>query len=334
MKAFVRDTYGSPDVLELRDVAMPVLGADDVLVRIQAASLNQADLDYLYGTPWLTRMGSGWRKPRNRGLGLDAAGLVEAVGSRVMHFRPGDRVFGDLTEFGYGAFAEYASAPERAWAHMPAGLTFEEAATIPQSAILALQGLGGRGRMRPGQHVLVNGASGNVGPFAVQIAKSFGAEVTAVCSAGKMDMVRSIGADHVLDYLQEDVTQRDEQYDWIIDVVGDRSIFAWRRVLKPGGVYRTAGGPTIRIFEGLLLGPLMRLVGNRRMGLLWWRPFDHEDVATLKRLIEAGNVKPVIDRRFPLHEVPAALRYLEAKHAAGKLVVVVPDPGAEPSIPS
>jgi NADPH:quinone reductase-like Zn-dependent oxidoreductase len=323
MKAFVRDTYGSPDVLELRDVARPVIGDDGVLVRIRASSLNQADLDYLYGRPFLTRMGTGLRKPRNRGLGLDVAGQVEAVGSGVRAFRPGDEVFGDLTQFGYGAFAEYAGAPERAWAHKPAAMTFEEAATVPQAAILALQGVQGRGRIKPGDQVLVNGASGNVGPFAVQIAKSFGAEVTGVCSAGKMDLARSIGADHVIDYAREDVIRGDHRYDCIVDVVGNRSILEWRRVLKPGGVYATAGGPTARIFEALLLGPLMRLIGNRKMGLLWWKPFKQEDVAILRELIETGRIKPVIDRSFPLHEVPQALRYLQEKRAVGKIVVTV-----------
>jgi NADPH:quinone reductase-like Zn-dependent oxidoreductase len=299
MKAFVRDTYGSPDVLELREVPRPVIGDDGVLVRIRASSLNQADLDYLYGKPFLTRLGTGLRKPRNRGLGLDVAGQVEAVGSGVTAFRAGDDVFGDLTQFGYGAFAEYAGAPERAWAHKPPGMTFEEAATVPQAAILALQGLKGRRRIGPGDQVLVNGASGNVGPFAVQIAKSFGAEVTGVCSSGKMDLVRSIGADHVIDYRKDDVTRRGQRYDWIVDVVGTRSILEWRRVLKPGGVYATAGGPTARIFEALLLGPLMRLIGNRKMGLLWWKPFKREDVAILSGLIEAGGIRPVIDRSFP-----------------------------------
>lgn len=323
MKAFRRESYGPPDVLELRDVPKPAIGDDGVLVRVHASSLNQADLDYLYGKPFLTRLGTGLRKPKNQGFGLDVAGRVEAVGSRVTAFGPGDEVFGDLTQFGYGAFAEYAGAPERAWAHKPVALTFVEAATVPQAAILALQGLQGRGRIKPGHHVLVNGASGNVGPFAVQIAKSFGAEVTGVCSTGKMDLVRSIGADHVIDYTREEVSRGDQRYDWIVDVVGERSILEWRRVLKPGGVYATAGGPTARIFEALLLGPLMRLSGNRKMGLLWWKPFKQEDVATLSELIETGRIKPVIDRAFPLHEVPQALRYLEEKRAKGKIVVTM-----------
>ena len=207
MRAFERVRYGSPDVLELRDVDMPTLTDDGVLVRICASSLNQADLDYLYGRPWLTKMGTGFRSPRSRRLGLDVAGVVEAVGRRVTTFRPGDGVFGDLTDFGYGAFAEYAAAPTRAWALKPAGMTFEEAATVPQSGILALQGLKSGERIRPGQRVLINGASGNMGPFAVQIAKAFGAHVTGVGSTAKLDFVRSVGADAVIDYRREDYTR-------------------------------------------------------------------------------------------------------------------------------
>ena len=225
MKAIVRSVYGSPDVLELADVDMPVVGDDGVLVRVRAASLNAADLDYLYGKPLLTRMGTGLRRPRNRGLGLDVAGQVEAVGRDVTAVKPGDEVFGDMTEHGYGAFAELVAAPERAWAPKPAGMTFEQAATIPQAAILALQGLRGRGRrVQAGQRVLVNGASGNVGPFAVQIAKAFGAEVTGVCSTGKMDLVRELGADHVIDYTREDVASGGRRYDWIVDVAGNHSV--------------------------------------------------------------------------------------------------------------
>jgi len=325
MKAIVRTEYGTPDVLELADVAMPVVGDDGVLVRVRAASLNAADLDYLYGKPFLTRMGTGLRRPRNRGLGLDAAGQVEAVGRDVTQFRRGDEVFGDLTAFGYGAFAEYACAPERAWAHKPAGMTFEEAATIPQAAILALQGLRGRGRrIQAGDRVLVNGASGNVGPFALQIAKAFGAHVTGVCSTAKLEMVRGLGADEVIDYSREDYTRGGQRYDWIVDVIGNRSILACRRALNPGGVYVMAGGPTARIFGALLLGPLISMAGSRKLGLLlWWKPFRKEDVAYLKELIEAGRLAPVIDRSYPLGEVADALRYLKDGRARGKVVITM-----------
>lgn len=325
MKAIVRSEYGSPDVLELADVDLPVVRDDGVLVRLRAASLNAADLDYLYGKPLLTRMGTGLRKPRNRGLGLDAAGQVEAVGRDVTRFRPGDDVFGDLTEFGYGAFAELAAAPERAWAPKPAGMTYEEAATVPQAAILALQGLRGRGRrVQAGQRVLVNGASGNVGPFAVQIAKAFGAEVTGVCSTGKMDLVRELGADHVIDYTREDVSRGGRRYDWIVDVAGNHPILGWRRALRPGGTYVMVGGPTSRILAALVLGPVISLAGSRKMGLmLWWKPFNKEDVAALVELIEAGKIAPVIDRRYPLDEVADALRYLKEGRARGKIVITM-----------
>ena len=322
MKAIVRDRYGSPDVLELRDIEMPVVKADEVLVRVRAASLNQADLDYLYGRPLLTKMGTGFRRPKNRGVGLDAAGLVEAVGTDVTAFKPGDAVFGDLTQFGYGAFAEYACAPERAWARKPAGLTFEEAATVPQSAVLALQGLRGGERIRPGDRVLVNGASGNVGPFAVQIAKAFGAHVTGVCSTAKMEMVRGLGADQVMDYTREDYTRSGQRWDWIVDVKGNRSLRENRRALNPGGAYVMVGGPTSRIFAALFLGPLISLASRRKMGLMmWWKPFKKEDVVRLEELIAAGKVKPVIDRTYPLAEVPEALRYLDSGHAKGKIVI-------------
>jgi NADPH:quinone reductase-like Zn-dependent oxidoreductase len=323
MKAIVRSEYGSPDVLELVDVDMPVVGEDGALVRVRAASLNAADLDYLYGKPFLTRMGTGLRRPRNRGLGLDVAGQVEAVGRNVTQLQPGDEVLGDLTAFGYGAFAEYACAPERAWARKPAGMTFEEAATVPQAAVLALQGLRGRGRrVQAGHKVLVNGASGNVGPFAVQIAKAYGAEVTGVCSTSKVDLVRELDADHVIDYTREDVIRGGRRYDWIVDVAGNHPILGWRHALRPGGTYVMVGGPTSRILAALVMGPVISLAGSRKMGLmLWWKPFNREDVAVLVELIEAGKIAPVIDRHFPLDEVADALRYLKEGRARGKIII-------------
>jgi NADPH:quinone reductase-like Zn-dependent oxidoreductase len=323
MRAYVRAKYGSPDVLELRDIDRPVLKDDDVLVRVRASSLNQGDLDYLYGKPLLTRMGIGLRKPRNRGLGFDAAGQVEAVGKDVKRLKPGDEVFGDLTQFGYSAFAEYASAPERAWAQKPSSMTFEEAATLPQAAVLALQSLRGRGGIAPGDRVLVNGASGSVGPFAVQIAKAFGAHVTGVCSTNKMDMVRGLGADHVIDYTLGDHIRGRQRYDWIVDVAGNRSVFEWRRALKPRGVYVMAGGSTSRICGCLFFGPVISLAERKKMGFLWWKPFNKKDVAFLTELVETGKIKPVIDRSYPLNEVPEALRYLEQGHARGKVVITV-----------
>jgi NADPH:quinone reductase-like Zn-dependent oxidoreductase len=224
MKAFVRTQYGPPSVLKMEDVDSPVVKDDEVLVCVHAASLNQGDLDYLYGKPFLTRMGIGLRAPRKRGLGFDAAGHVEAVSNNVTRFQLGDAVFADLTQFGHSAFAEYAIAPERAWADKPSSLSYEEAATLPQAAILALQGLRGRGGIARGNKVLVNGASGSVGPFAVQVAMALGAHVTGVCSTEKMDMVRGLGADEVIDYTLEDYTRGGPRYDRIVDVAGNRSM--------------------------------------------------------------------------------------------------------------
>jgi NADPH:quinone reductase-like Zn-dependent oxidoreductase len=323
MKAIVRDRYGPPDVLELADVDEPLVGDQDVLVRVRAASLNQGDLDYLYGRPSLTRMGTGLRTPRYRGLGFDVAGKVEAVGRRVTRFKPGDEVFADLTQFGWGAFAELGCAPERAWARKPSGLTFEQAATIPQAAVMALQGLRGRRRIGPGDRVLVNGASGSVGPFAVQIARAFGAHVTGVCSAGKIAMVRGLGADETINYARADYTRSGQPYDCIFDIKGNRSILENRRALRPRGVYVMVGGSTSRMFATMVLGPLISLAGSRTMGFLWWKPFRREDVLLLTELIETGKVTPVIDRVYPLAEVPEALRYLEGGQASGKVVITV-----------
>jgi NADPH:quinone reductase-like Zn-dependent oxidoreductase len=300
--------------------------AGEVLVRLHAASLNQADLDYLYGRPMLTRMGTGFRRPRNRGLGLDAAGVVEAVGSGVTAFRPGDEVFGDLTQFGYGAFGEYACAVEGAWAHKPPSMSLEEAATVPQSGILALQNLRLRGRTRiePGHRVLINGASGNVGPFAVQIAKAFGAHVTGVCRTSKMDLVRELGADEVIDYTVDDYTSHGQLYDWILDIAGNHSLRECRRALKPRGVYVLIGGPTHRILAAMLLGPLISLAGSKRMGIQWgWKPFKQQDVASLYELVEGGKITPIIDRRYELAQVPDALRYLESREARGKILITM-----------
>ena len=254
---------------------------------------------------------------------MDVAGTVEAVGTNVTRFQPGDQVFGDLTEHGYGAFAEYASAPENAFARRPADLTFEEAAAVPQSGIMALQGLVDKRRIRPGDEVLINGAGGGVGPFAVQIAKSFGAEVTGVDRTGKLDLVRSLGADHVIDYTREDYTASGRRYDRILDVAGNRSIFDCRRALKPKGRYVVIPGSIPRLFQAIVLGPPISMVDSRKMGMLMWKPFKREDVALLKELIEAGRVSPVIDRRFPLGEVAEALRYQEEGRARGKLVITV-----------
>ncbi|MEK6190727.1 MAG: NAD(P)-dependent alcohol dehydrogenase [Chloroflexota bacterium] len=323
MKAFIRDRYGSPDVLEFADIEMPVVADDGVLVRVQAASVNQADLDYLHGIPAIARLGTGLRRPTNRGLGLDVAGRVEAVGQDVTRFRPGDEVFGDMTEFGYGAFAEYVAAPERAFAPKPAGITPEEAATVPQGAILAIQGLRARRPVGPGDKVLINGASGSVGPWAVQIAKAWGAEVTGVASTKKLDLVRSLGADHVIDYTREDFTRLGHRYDRILDVTATRSASDIRRALTPTGVYIVIGGSIARLFWLMIAGLVISATGSQKLGIAYWKPFNPEDVATLTELLEARKIAPVIDRRFPLEEVPQALRYVEDGHALGKVVITV-----------
>ena len=326
MKAAIRERYGSPDVVEVRDVDRPTPADDQVLVRVRAASVNRADLDFLGPRPGFARLFVGLRAPRNPRMGLDVAGVVESVGATVTRFRPGDEVFADLFAFGQGAFAEYVCAPERAFESMPTGMTFEEAATLPHSAILAVQGLRLRnGRtIRPGDKVLIDGASGNVGPFAVQIAKSMGAEVTGVCSTAKIDFVRSLGADHVLDYTQVDYTTTGERYDWILDTDSHHSIRRVRRALRPNGVYVTLGGTAIPILQAMIVGPLISIASDRWSGLLlWWKPFNPADVATLKELIAAGKLKPVIDRRFPLSEIVEALRYVDDGRAKGKVVIMV-----------
>jgi NADPH:quinone reductase-like Zn-dependent oxidoreductase len=324
MRAIVRDTYGSPDVLRLEELPKPIVKKQEVLVRVRAASLNADDLEYLYGKSPFTRMAIGLRKPRIRGLGVDVAGQVEAVGENVTGFHAGDEVFGNMTVYGLGAYGEYVCAPARAFALKPPSLTFEEAATVPQAAVLALQGLRGKRQIRPGDQVLINGAGGNVGPFAVQIAKHFGAEVTGVDSSGKLDMVRSIGADHVIDYTREDVIGQGQRYDLILDVVARRSMLEWRRALKPAGLYVMLGASTALLLQGAFLGPLISVTGSRKTAVMWWwKPFKQEDVAFLSQLIEAGSLAPVIDRRYPLSEVPDALRYLETGNARGKIVITV-----------
>ena len=326
MQAAIRDQYGPPDVVRLADIERPIPAADQVLVQVRAASVNRADLDGLTPRPNFARLFMGLRAPRNQRIGIDVAGVVEAVGAAVTRFKPGDEVFADLFGRDQGAFAEYVCASEKSFELMPAGMSFEDAATLPHSAILAVQGLRLRdGRtVQPGDKVLIDGASGNVGPFAVQIAKSFGAEVTGVCSTAKMDFVRSLGADQVLDYTKVDYTRTGERYDWIVDTDSHHPILSIRRALRPKGVYVTLGGTTLPIFAALPVGAAISKATDKWMGLLiWWKPFKVEDVETLKALIAAGKVKPVIDRRFPLSEVVAALRYVDDGRASGKVVITV-----------
>jgi len=322
MKAIVYCDYGSPDVLKLENIEKPTPEDDQVLVRVRAASVNPLDWHYIRGTPYVMRMEAGLRKPKVIRLGVDFAGTVEAVGRNVKRFQAGDEVFGGRT----GAFAEYVAVREnRAVVLKPANLTFEQAASVPIAAITALQGLRDKGKVQPGQKVLINGASGGVGTFAVQIAKSFGAEVTGVCSTRNVDMVRSLGADHVIDYNKEDFTNSAQRYDLILDNVGNHSMLENRRILNPKGKYIMVGGPS-----GRWIDPLPRVLNafvlsrfvSQEMGM-FLAELNKEDLTTLGDLMQAGKVKPVIDRQYKLSEVPEAIRYLEKGHARGKVVITL-----------
>ena len=323
MKAIVYQKYGSPDVLELREVEKPAPGVGEVLVKVYATAVNYADFALLTGKPFLVRlMTGGLLNPKNQILGADVAGRVEAVGRDVRQFQPGDEVFGDISGCGLGGFAEYVSVPENVLALKPAKITFEQAAAVPMAAVTALQGLLHKGQIQAGQKVLINGASGGVGTFAVQIAKSFGAEVTAVCSTGKMNLVRSIGADHAIDYTQENFTQNGRCYDLILAANGYHPISAYKRALNPQGTYVCTGGTMPQIFQAMLLGPLMSVRGNKKMAGLAAKP-DQQDLAFMKELLEAGKVVPVIDRCYPLSETAEALRYLGEGNAKGKVVITL-----------
>jgi NADPH:quinone reductase-like Zn-dependent oxidoreductase len=319
MKAIVYERYGPPDVLQLREVEKPTPKEDDVLVEVHAASVNYGDSAVVRGEPFLVRlMGYGLLKPKHKIPGGDIAGRVEAVGRNVKQFQPGDEVFGDIGDHGFGAYAEYVSAPESALVLKPANITFEEAAAVPQAAVVALQGLRDKGQIQSGQKVLINGASGGIGTFAVQIAKSFGAEVTGVCSTRNLDSVRSIGADHVIDYTQEDFTQNEQRYDLILDIVANRSISDYMRVLSPQGVYVAVAFNPVSLF----LGSLISKTGSKKVASLSHKP-NAKDLVFMKELLEAGKVVPVVDRRYPLSEVADAFRYIGEGHARGKVVVTV-----------
>lgn len=320
MKAVVFTRYGTPDVLELREVDKPVPKDDEVLVRVHAVSINDWDWGILQGIPFSNRLTFGLRKPKKRILGSDIAGRIEAVGKNVERFRPGEEVFGDLSGH-WGGFAEYVCAREKALALKPGGMTFEEAAAIPQAAQLAVQGLRDKGRIQPGQKLLINGAGGGVGTFAIQIAKPYGVEATGVDSSGKLDMLRAIGFDHVLDYTQEDFTKKGRHYDLILDVKTNRSILDYLRVLSAGGVYVTVGGSTARVSQALLLGPLISLVSKKRVRIVPLKP--NKDLSYMIELFEAGTVKPVIDGRYRLSEVAEAMRYFGQGNHKGKIVITV-----------
>src|SRR2546421_803772 len=320
MKAIVYTQYGSPDVLQFKEVEKLAPKDGQILVKIYAASANPLDWHLMRASPFLARLAGGLRKPKDPRLGADFAGRVEAVGANVAQFQPGDEVFGAST----GAFAEYICVAEREVALKPANLSFEQAAAVPVAATTALQGLLDTGQIHSGLRVLVNGASGGVGTFAVQIAKAFGAEVTGVCSSHNLDMVRSIGADHVIDYTREDFTRHGQHYDLIYDAVGNRSVSAYRRALNPGGTGAVAGFTSLpRLFEHMLLGPLRSKFGSKKVGLMGTAQIKQKDLMDLKALVEDGKVTPVIDRRYSLRETAEAIRYLEAKHARGKVVITV-----------
>lgn len=316
MKAIVQNDYGSPDILALKDVDRPEIMENDVLVRVHATGLNAGDYFSMRGSPWLARFSVGFPKPKNYILGWDMAGRVEAVGKEVTQFTPGDEVYGSCSS----ALAEYVRVAEDKLAIKPANLTFEQAAAVPTAALTALQGLRDVGKVKPGQKVLINGASGGVGTFAVQIAKALGAEVTGVCSTRNVEMVRSIGADHVIDYTKEDFTKSGQRYDLILDNVASRTFSDLRRALAPQGMIipNSGHGGMGYVFKAFLLSPFMRQHGS-----MYLASQNNKDLLVLKELIESGKVTPVIDRTYPLSDTPDAFRYLENEHAKGKVVIIV-----------
>jgi NADPH:quinone reductase-like Zn-dependent oxidoreductase len=320
MKAIVNTHYGSPDVLELKEVPTPTPRDDDILVKVQAVSVNRSDWEGLTGKPLYARFG-GLRKPGSHILGSDIAGRVELAGRKHSQFHPGDEIFGEMGDY-HGGFAEYVCTRGRAWALKPASLTFEQAAAIPQAGVIALQGIREKGHVQPGQHVLINGAGGGAGSFAVQLAKLDGAEVTGVDNPEKLDFVRKLGADHVIDYTQQDFTKTGQQYDLILDVMAYRSALAYPRALKPGGRYFAVGGSVATLLQIVLFGPWILRATGKHIRVLGVQRTQH-DLLAITELCDAGKIVPVIDRRYPLREVPEALRYLGEGHAQGKVVITV-----------
>jgi NADPH:quinone reductase-like Zn-dependent oxidoreductase len=323
MKAIVYTKYGPAEVLQLQEVAKPAPSDNQVLVNVQAASVNALDWRRFASQSVMGRFMDGvLLKVINRVLGADIAGRVESVGAAVKQFQQGDEVFG-VAAGSMGGFAEYACAAENNLALKPANLSFEQAAAVPVAALTALQGLRDKGQIQPGQKVLINGASGGVGMFAVQIAKSFGAEVTAACSTRNLDMVRQMGADHVIDYTQEDFTKNGQRYDLIIAVNGYHPIQAYRRALSPGGIYLAVGGSIAQVLQGMLVGPLLSRMGTKQMGFMGIAKINQKDLVAMKALLEAGKVVPVIDKCYPLSETAKAISYLVEEHAQGKVVITM-----------
>jgi len=324
MKAIVYRTYGPPDVLKLEQIPKPTPKDNEVLVQVHAASANPGDWHILRADPFFARFTTGLFRPKHKVLGFDVVGRVEATGRNARQFQSGDAVYGDLSENRWGAFAEYACARENAFALKPANLTFEQAAAVPLAGVTALQGLRDTGKIQAGQRVLINGASGGVGTFAVQIAKSFGAEVTGVCSTRNVGMVRSIGAEHVIDYTQEDFTKNGQQYDLIFDAVANHSVSEYKRALRPQGTCVVAGFSTIsHMLQVALLGSWVSKRGGKKIGLMGTARPNARDLVFIGELLESGRITPIIDRRYPLAEVPDAIRYVETGHARGKVVITV-----------
>jgi NADPH:quinone reductase-like Zn-dependent oxidoreductase len=318
LKAIIYEKYGSPNVLQLREVEKPVPTDDQILIKVHAVSINGSDKEGLIGKPLYVRI-SGLLKPKRQILGSDIAGHVEFVGKNIIDFKPGDEVFGEIP--GYrGGLAEYVCTHGKTLTLKPAGMTFEEAAAIPQAGVIALQGIREKGQVQPGQTVLINGAGGSAGSFALQLAKLHGAEVTGVDSSNKLDFMRSLGADHIIDYAQEDFTKNGKQYDLILDLIAHRSVFAYKRALRPNGTYFFVGGSVATLFQILLLGSLIRRTSGRNIRLLTV-PQNRKDLVSITELCETGEVVPVIDRRYSLNEVPEAFRYIVEGHAKGKIVI-------------
>lgn len=320
MKAIVHEKYGSPDILQLKEIANPVPMDDEILVKIHAVSINGSDREKLIGRPLYARM-SGLRKPGQSILGSDIAGVVEEVGVNNAEFQPGDEVFGEIPGY-YGGFAEYVCTHGKTIALKPAGMTFEEAAAIPQGGVIALNGILKKGKVQPGQKVLINGAGGSAGTFAVQLAKLHGAEVTGVDNRGKLDFLRSLGVDHVIDYTREDFTKIGKEYDLILDLIAHRSAFAYARTLKPNGTYFFTGGSVGTLFQVLLLGPWIRRATGKNIRILIV-PQNREDLLAITELCEADKVRPVIDRTYSFKEIPEAMRYVGEGHAKGKVVITM-----------
>jgi NADPH:quinone reductase-like Zn-dependent oxidoreductase len=321
MKAIIFKKYGSPDLLKLEEISKPVPRQNEVLVNIQAASINSWDWELLHGTPFANRLMFGLFQPRIRILGADIAGRIEAIGKNITRFQPGDEVFGDLSSCDWGGFAEYVAARENALTLKPDDMTFEEAAAIPQAGLLALQGLYNKGRIQPGHRVLINGAGGGAGTFAIQIARSLGAAVTGVDSTIKLDIMKSIGADHVIDYTKEDFTQNGLLYDWILDFASHHSISDYHRSLNPGGTCVIAGGSGTHISQVILFGPLISKITGKKISVLMHK--TNKDLSIMGELFTAGKIRPVIDKCYPLNEVPEALRYFGIGNARGKVIITI-----------